>query len=670
MAARRRKPSDLPIVVEPEGPTGFPIAPPPHVPRILGTARTPARLNSTELNEGFTDTAIAFGERQMAIAGAWKTRDRDPVILPAWMAEAPMWDHHRSASVLSTTRRVYTGRYSDQADRSQVKTAPLAIELHNPVSRRGPARAIGSPHGLLRYGDLDIVMAIMQQCLVRTTRSIEYEAGRLLEWLGKEPSEYPGAYASLRSSIFRLTTTQILIYLDGIEQHLQPEELPSPFTILVNDGSRPEKGVIKGKISDYMANDIARGNLWQLVDVKAYRHLMLTLPESGLTRVIYLFLSSLRGKDSNFSCPVDWLQERWGERVNGRYRYSSPYSRGSRISQALQELSAAGVMRLGVSEDGSKLTGVFADTTILPELPTRRMRSLPSFVYVPEMPTSTEEVVTKTVSMSAPAPAIPATSAGQPTPDPIHASVAMLNSRIKCSKSVMAKALKDGWTEIQQLHVMIEILHGHELGTVFSPGGLLAVLFVDRHPELYDHEPAEAVAWIARAPEWRELPWLMLRRAAAAARKTAAKERERESAPAVPPSAPAGATDEPRSSPAAPVKLATAPPDFVAAWNFALRQCESSSSIPNSNTWLSSKSHRLLGLDDGWLVDEVATPLIRYTMGKENRQFGSFLATVVQEALGSTFAIKGIRFHCTPKTKSAEADNAPQFVEVPMPKAR
>ena len=274
--------------------TLLPVVPPSGDLRVL-------RSSKSSLTTLDNDGKLSPTTLQLKVAKAWGKSGRDPVILPTWMAEAPMWFDPKVATSTTGIRKVYTGKYNESdagtQDENCAKYGKLAIEMHNPAARQGPI----SPHGLLRYGDLDIVVAIMRECLGRETRSIEYEAGRLLDWLGKDYNMSTSAYKLLRSSIMRLTSTQIVIYLDGAEQFLPDSEMPAPFTILVNDGRQPERGVIRGKISDYMAHDINEGKLWQLFDAKAYRQLMLTT-KSGLARVIYLFLSSLRQQNSTFTC--------------------------------------------------------------------------------------------------------------------------------------------------------------------------------------------------------------------------------------------------------------------------------------------------------------------------------------------------------------------------------
>lgn len=683
----------------------MPVPPPAAELRVLREGRA-LIVPSNERVAG--DDALILQSSQVRVGRAWEHRGRDPTILPAWMAEAPLWLDPLIAGAKQSMRTVYTGRFCDNdegSDPNRVMSGPLAIEVHNPVQRVGPLRSAGSPHGLLRYVDLDIVMAIMQQCLGRSSRSIEYEAGRLLDWLGKDPEEYANAYRSLRSSILRLTSTQIVIYLDGLEQHLEPEDLPAPFTILVNDGRRQERGVIRSKLSDYVANDVTRGNLWQMIDVKAYRHLMLTAPKSGLTRVMYLFLSSLRRADSQFECPSQWIQERYGERLNDGYRFRTPYDRGSRTSRALQELSDSGVIRFTVSEDGSRLNGVFAETTSLPELPARRARRalVPMFgeaiaaIADASMGHSEPATAAPAGRSSEPAPASPPPAASpaasleptpegdtasprtappvadpppapatgteeieRPQPDLVHASIGLLNNRIKCHRTSLNGAVAAGWSKLQILHLMIDVLHDHAAGHVLRPGGFLATVLREHEPANYDQPTPPALAWLERSPEWKELPWLKARRAERKASSTASAARASTAAPAS-----ARPEDVAPAEPRPEVH-----PDLLAAWIYALRQVESQQPMGQNNTnpagvWLDPAKVVVLGLEaEGWLTVEAGNPLFAYTL--VNR-FAPALVIAVAEALGTTAGVfRGLRI--VQRGATAAERNA-KGVLVPLPGA-
>lgn len=691
------------------------IAPPAAELRVLGQRS----LAQPQIEPGpISDDSLALTENQVRVGRGWQQRGRDPTILPAWMAEAPMWLDPRHAMEQSM-RAVYTGRFMDHEDRDPdlVKTGKLAIELLNPVQRIGPANSAGSPHGLLRYQDLDLVMAIMQQCIGRSSRSIEYEAGRLLEWLGKDPEEYANAYRALRSSILRLTSTQIVIYLDGLEQHLPPEDLPAPFTILVNDGRRQERGVIRGKISDYVANDVMRGNLWQMVDVKAYRHLMLTSAKSGLSRVMYLFLSSLRKMNSQFECSTQWIQERYGEKLNDEYRFRSPYDRSSRTYRALQELADSGVISFKISDDGKKLSGLFAETSSLPELPMRRARrallpmfgeAIPALVDVgsssPAAPAPADPVdedapsapASPAAPASSPAPAredaaVPqrtaptasendtaaprtappaATPNERPLPDVVHASIGLLNNRIKCHRTALNEAVAAGWTKDQILHAMIDTLHGHAQGHVIRPGGFLATCLREQASTNYDKPSDQDLLWLESTSEWRELPWLKARRAAERKAATA-----RSTTPV--------STSKPAPAPASAEPAEPRPdlhPDLVAAWTFALRQIESQNpttaadreSLAKSNptksavtTWFDPAKVVVLGLEaDGWLAIEASNALYSYTL---SNRFGKALAIAVGEALGSSVGLfRGL--HIVLRGGTA-AERAAKGTRVPYPLA-
>ena len=671
----RRSSSRLPAVVDPS--PALPTPPAADELRVLRESRPPSDAFAP-----LQDSALQLQDRQVVVSRSWASRGRDPAILPAWMVEAPIWLEPGSATDAMSLRRVYTGRYGELQPGTNgdvlVKTAPLAIEIQNTIKRVGPARYTGSPSGLLRHGDLDVVIAIMQQCLGRRTREIEYETGSLLAWLGKDPAEYSQAYRALRGSIARLTSAQIVIYLDGLEQDLPIEELPAPFTILVNDGRRQERGVIRGAISDFVSNDITRGNLWQLIDVKAYRHLLITLPNSGITRVIYLFLSSLRQKDSTFSCPTAWLQERYGERLNGQYRYASPYAPRSRVYRALKELADSSVVNFAVSDDGTRLSGSFADTTILPELPARRSRhALPVFGVEQDVDRAPlldlhekhSEVPQRSSKPSTPifAQPMPAISSGgvattttdstkRKTPDPIRASIDLLNADIKCNRTKLTEARVAGWSEHEILHAMIDVLHGHAIGLVIRPGGLLASHFTERESSAYANEPVEAVAWLYSAPKWRELPWLKVRRAAAVSRKAAL-----DAAAITKRDAPAAKRDAVPEAP--PAVRPVAPPDLVTAWHYTLRQVEST--VPpgadgkTSSSWFDRSKVLVLALEDGWLLVEVPNALYKHAL---STRFGPALALTMAEALDHTAVLKGI----TLVAKGSATEVSGKSVQIPV----
>ncbi len=423
-------------------------------------------------------------------------------VVPRHLLTHPLWFHPKTASCTSTVHRTWW-------DPIETSSGIIRVQRHteqaNPLSADG--RRTSSPHGLLRFLDLDVVMALSYAWL-RQGDHIEIAQANLLRWMGYDDL-LKAPYDELRASLERLTSTSVALW-DG-------QERPTgtmPFRLVdyasIEPGAHPGARVIRATVNRFWLESLKAGR-WQEVDLDAYAHLTRQYRRHGLARVIYCYLTANRDASMGaFKVLKDALVQRYAPRKpDGRsLRYADHGNPNSALVRSMQILRQSGVIEVDQEVPDTHIAGRFSTAGI----PALAAQANQQRICTDDIWGGGVNPKSATPLIGATNPPIPAT--GVPAPvaavaasakDPVRASVIILNREIRCNKSAFAKAQQAGWLPLQMLHLMAEVLQGMDSGTVQRPGALLAKLFTDRTPGHYTEPPTAAWTWLKNTG-WPSLP--------------------------------------------------------------------------------------------------------------------------------------------------------------------
>lgn len=325
----------------------------------------------TELSE--TNRRSGAGLPGFVANAAIKQREqgRAPAVQPTRLVQQPIFWNARRATRYSVSSRSYTMR-DEGVDVSYI------AETANPVPIPDLSERIrDSPHGLLRYSDLDVLMALSYHFTRFGKPLVEVDQRTVLSWMGYQQFD-EAPYRELRASIQRMASTTISVSTKGAKL---PEYTPSRLVAmhgLTEGGGHGAKGTIRVSLAEEWRQSI--GNGFTLVDMHAYAHLCRVDRECGLARVLYLFFSSLKDHQTGeFNLPIQWMAERWRD-TSGTEQvpvYADPLDRRSNLHEALCLLHTSGVMSVGethIDDRGRltserRITGTFAPAANIPRIP-------------------------------------------------------------------------------------------------------------------------------------------------------------------------------------------------------------------------------------------------------------------------------------------------------------
>ncbi|MBA3683893.1 MAG: hypothetical protein H0W72_01430 [Planctomycetes bacterium] len=408
-------------------------------------------------------------------------------LVPRQLLMHPIWINPKTASCTSQLHRQWWDPV-EMEDGSVVRWK-RHTEISNPLGADTTSRT--SPHGVLRFMDLDVVMALSHAWLTQGEH-IEVSQADLLRWMGYDDLLI-APYDELHSSLQRLQATSIALW-DGDERPKNTRVFRIVESAEFVTGPRNMK-ILEARLSPYWL-DALRSGRWQEVDLDAYAHLTRNHRRFGLARVIYAYLTACRTTDGDFSVLKDAIVQRFAPRKpDGKsLRYADHANPKSALVRSMGILREAGVI---VASDGlpTHLTGRFVSQGI-PRLSDqfRQTRLCTSDIWGQGAAPTLLPSVNETESQPAPVPAAPA--AAQPITDPVRLSIALLNRDVRCNKTVFQKAVAKGWSHEQLLHAIAEVFHGYRTGSVQRPGALLATFLRERFPAQYDRPPQAAWDWL------------------------------------------------------------------------------------------------------------------------------------------------------------------------------
>ena len=301
--------------------------------------------------------------------GRAQSLDWQPVVTPREVLLAPLFWDARAAARHQTSRVEYD--MWDAGTRSRYATQTANPIAPNQVGLDGRK----DPSGLLRFLDLDILMALSYE-FTRTGQPRITTSQRLLLHLMGYSNIDTAPFREFRASIQRMAATTIVT-----SDTAAPPDAMSPWRLIalnrITAGHQGRLGLLDASLSTEWA--AATAQMWQVLDMRGYVHLCRTARQNGLARVLYLFFGAITDhRTGEFRCPLSWIQQRYADRrggPGGSYTYTNPLHPHGRLWTALQVLTEQKVLRLHEvlgnpnTPDKVLLRGSFAAASTFPRIP-------------------------------------------------------------------------------------------------------------------------------------------------------------------------------------------------------------------------------------------------------------------------------------------------------------
>lgn len=304
-------------------------------------------------------------------AGKQRELGRAPAAQPTKLIQQPIWWNSRKATRYATTSRSYSMRDAG------VEVTYVAETSNAVPTPQDGERSRDSPHGLLRYSDLDVLMALSYHFTRYGKPLVEVDQRTILTWMGYQQFD-EAPYRELRASLQRMASTTISVSMKGAKI---ADYIPSRLVALhgmTEGGGHGAKGTIKASLTEEWRQSLGKG--FTLVDMHAYAHLCRVDRECGLARVLFLFFASLKvHANGQFNVPLSWVSDRWRDTtgVDQTPVFADPLDRKGQLFEALCLLHSSGVMSVGESNEDDRgrvtaerrLCGTFAPAANIPRIP-------------------------------------------------------------------------------------------------------------------------------------------------------------------------------------------------------------------------------------------------------------------------------------------------------------
>lgn len=437
--------------------------------------------------------------------------------LPRRLLHAPLWlPPRQAAQAQAISWRLSDGWRLDLAN-------PLA--LSEGVGGRPQHQA----SGLLRYGDLDVLLAVVHAWLVAgrpESGLVDLSTLDLLRWMGygdSRDSLVAAPYLALHASLERLRSCQFAVYRDA-DSSLADDPagrlaLRAPALlagVVVQRAARPGQPTeIRARLGDevlaWMMDEA------QAIDLDVYAYLA-RHPASRrvpLARVLYAAMSAWRKIDGSLDLPYGWLAERYGDRrapsptgTPGRLIFCDALTQKSRLRTAFEALAATGALpcrRIAVNG----LPRIIGHYRVPQDMP--RIRDQPRQKRLVELDFAAIAAAHRE-GLPEPQPRIaPALPAPGPSPAPGARDAAPSLRRLlmvcRVNHAVMKAAKNCGWSDDALVRVLVVALYLASRKEVRKPAGWAADRIREDEPAAWAQnqipgqgiDAAEVRAW-ARGP--------------------------------------------------------------------------------------------------------------------------------------------------------------------------
>jgi len=445
-----------------------------------------------------------------------------PTIAPRSIVQSPIWYDPRVAVKSDALRWDWQTGEGGLFGRRRIITVNDVV-----VTGSGSVKS----RGLLRWLDLDILIALSYEMFRLGSRDITVENKLLLTWMGYQSLENP-PYEDLRASINRLANTTVQVLRPTLEQADPHERIMN--TKLLGEGRVETKrggggGIHVVASEQWMAALVGDG---QAIDVRAYLHLVRRIrgvtEDDGdgqvpnVARSILLFLDSWRQVRGNGSVvsevKIDWLRDRFAERLTGptaphgkppdgvsprdwywndrekagSFRHKDPWAPQGRLYQAVKALVAANIIEADVVTGNDRLTVRWTDPKKLDVIPGPERDRQQRLFAISKL---TGEVLPgdaiERLEAAPSADSEERSTAETPTQTlqpALAADVALLSRLVPISKKTLAKAPAQGWTDRHLRHLYIETLWKRHIDEIRDPGAFAASEILNKPPQAYERE--------------------------------------------------------------------------------------------------------------------------------------------------------------------------------------
>lgn len=232
------------------------------------------------------------------------------------LLQSPIWFHSRLAGKHAFTGWVWDEGHGVRRGISTFNSEPLA-------GRPGVGKQVLATGGLLRFIDLDLLLALAYHWQETGETMIDVDQETVLSWIGYPRLEVP-PYFELRAAVTRIQATQLRLFEERagapVDMRILPPLLvePTPY----KDGRRNR---LRAHLGDGWLSELRREN--QAISLRSYLPLVRRIREAdqlarssgtpGLpdaARLILLFLDAFRTPQGVTVVKLPWLHERYGDR--------------------------------------------------------------------------------------------------------------------------------------------------------------------------------------------------------------------------------------------------------------------------------------------------------------------------------------------------------------------
>jgi len=232
------------------------------------------------------------------------------------LLQSPIWFHPRLAGKHAFTGWVWDEGHGVRRGISTFNSEPLE-------GRPGVGKQVLATGGLLRFIDLDLLLALAYHWQETGETMIDVDQETVLSWIGYPRLEVP-PYFELRAAVTRIQATQLRLFEERagvpVDMRILPPLLVEPTSY--KDGRRNR---LRAHLGDGWLSELRREN--QTISLRSYLPLVRRIREAdqlarsrgtpGLpdgARLILLFLDAFRTPQGVTVVKLPWLHERYGDR--------------------------------------------------------------------------------------------------------------------------------------------------------------------------------------------------------------------------------------------------------------------------------------------------------------------------------------------------------------------
>jgi hypothetical protein len=456
--------------------------------RIL--KRVPARLRSLPSQGEISNVAAANVVAERLRHGEL------PVIAPKFILRTPMWVHHRTAALTGT----YTRKWHEVLPQGHQVTQVVQV-INNLPSTPSP-----SAHGVLRYLDLDVIMALSLSWTRTQNPAVEIEQRQLFKWMGYDDLTC-APYDELKCSLKRLENSQIAVFQEGSDpRSITPFRLID--SVVIREGAR-EKGkpiIIHTTLNRVWEQALATSD-WQAIDLIGYAKLVREHRMVGLARVIYLYLASWRQPDGSFEVPVWSLRERFAQvRPNGNLKYNDPFNPTGMLMRALQVLHKSGVVSFR-DLDPSDIPSQMVLTGTVNRISDPESGYRQQWLITPGMWDGSPRILEMSGTLEQKGEHVPEVPPEPPKPEPkkdrLAKDLKALKRRIQVSRKILMKAQSEGgWTDKHLRNLFLMVMWMANEGKIRDPAAFAASELANKEPLAYEPEAMQQTYDLKAIAEW------------------------------------------------------------------------------------------------------------------------------------------------------------------------